>query len=208
MKSVDKCKEVAKVYDKIALKYHKKFQEPSDFIDKFVSFLPKGAKVLDVGCGTGTDSLYLKKKGLKVEGIDLSKKMIKIAKERAPQIKFALMDMRSLKYPEDFFDGLFVAYSLIHIPNKDIPKTLEELKRVLKKGGIAYFALQEGKGEKFLKAPLNPKYKMFLHFFTIRRFTNLLKKYGFEVVFIARRRPKSKEEFLCNKLFIIARKTK
>jgi ubiquinone/menaquinone biosynthesis C-methylase UbiE len=208
MKSVDKSKEAVKVYNKIALRYHKKFQEPSEFIDKFISFLPNGARVLDVGCGTGTDSIYLEKNGLNVEGIDLSKAMIKIAKERAPQIKFKIMDMRCLKYPDNSFDGIFVAYSLIHIPAKDVKKTLEELKRVLKVGGIAYFALQEGKGEKFLKEPLNQRYKTFLHLFTIKEFTNLLKANGFEILFTATRKPKCKEEFPFNKLFIIGKRIK
>jgi ubiquinone/menaquinone biosynthesis C-methylase UbiE len=208
MKSIDKSREAVKIYDKIALKYLEKFRKPSAFLNKFVSFLPKSARVLDVGCGPGTDSIYLKTKGLNVEGIDLSKKMIKIARQRSSSIKFKVMDMRSLKYPDNFFDGLVVAYSLIHIPSKDIQKTLKELKRVLKNSGIIYFGLQEGKGERFLETPLNPKYKMFLHFFTMREFITLLKKHGFEVVFTAKLKPKSKEEFPCNKLFIIARKIK
>jgi ubiquinone/menaquinone biosynthesis C-methylase UbiE len=208
MKHINKSNETVKTYNKIAAKYAKKFHKPSYFLNKFASLLPKNAKILDVGCGPGTDSIYLKRKGLNVEGIDLSRKMVKIARQRFSSIKFKVMDMRSLKYPNSYFDGIVIAFSLIHISNQDIPKTLKELKRVLKNGGVIYFGLQEGKGEKFLETPLDPRYKMFLHFFTIKEFTSLLKRFGFKVIFTARQRPKRKEEFQCNKLFIIARKMK
>ena len=77
----DKNKIAVKVYDNIAEKYAKTFPNPSSFIDEFISLLPKGGKVLDVGCGPGQDTEYLSRKGLNAEGIDLSRNMIKLPKE-------------------------------------------------------------------------------------------------------------------------------
>jgi len=202
----DKSVTAVRVYDKIAEKYSKTFQNPSDFIDKFISFLPRNAKVLDVGCGPGQDTNYMFRKGLNVEGIDLSETMIGTAKKRFPEIKFLVMDMRNLEYPDNYFDGLLVSFSLIHIPNRDIDNVLSELRRVLKNKGIMYIGLQEGKGEKFVTEPLRPKEKMFLHYFTLSEISKLLKKFNFEILFSKSLPPESKEEFLCNKLFIISRK--
>jgi len=202
----DQISEAARTYDKIALKYLEKFYKPSDHIDRFISFLPKNGKVLDVGCGPGADSEYLKRKGFDVEGIDLSSKMIKLAKNRVKSIKFQVMDMRSLRYPDRYFDGLLAAFSLIHIPKKDTLKAIKELKRVLKLNGIIYLGLQGGKGEKILEEPLNPKYKIFLHLFAMREIAGLLRKNGFKILFTAKREPKNTKEFKFDKLFIIAKK--
>ena len=63
-------------------------------------------------------------KGFQVIGIDYSNEMLGTARNKVPDGSFRHMDMRELDFEEESFDGLLVAYSLIHIPSEDIPKTL------------------------------------------------------------------------------------
>lgn len=212
MKPIDKSKEAVKVYDKIATKYvnifFKNFESDADkrHVMKFISLLPKNAKVLDVGCGPGHGTKSLMKLGFDVEGIDLSERMIEIARKKVPKGKFKVMDIRELKYGKNTFDALFANYSLIHIPGSQVSPTLKEFSRVLKPNGVLYLSLQEGQGERFITEPLNPNLKTFFKFFTSREIEQLLTKAKFKILYTARRKSLGKEEMKYNKLFIIAKR--
>jgi 2-polyprenyl-3-methyl-5-hydroxy-6-metoxy-1,4-benzoquinol methylase len=76
-----------------------------DFIEKEINF-NKGARILDIGCGTGRHSLELARRGYKVTGIDLSGSMISKARTRAKkenlEIDFQVKDARSLNFVKSF----------------------------------------------------------------------------------------------------------
>lgn len=79
-----KQKSIAKSYDKIAHEYTQAHgygeHAALNSLKKFIKLLPGKAKVLDVGCGGGQDSKFLTESGYTVFGIDVSKDMIKLAK--------------------------------------------------------------------------------------------------------------------------------
>ena len=101
--------------------------------------LQPGAKVLDVGCGEGSTSLYFAQKyGYKMSGIDLLDESIvrarkKICKDKDPGIRFDIGSYMKLPYKTGTFDGVFALESLYHA--QDLDKAVSELKRVLKPGG-------------------------------------------------------------------------
>lgn len=198
-----------KTYDKIAQAYTKEFFEDKidiKHLDRFLSLLPGGAKILDVGCGPGQFTKYFLKKGFVAEGIDLSSEMLKIARKMVPKGVFKIMDMRKLKYPNKSFDGLCVAYSFYHIPSKQATGVLKGCNRVLKPNGIIILMLQKGKGEGIMPEPFNPKEKMFFKYYQKGEIKNLLKKSGFKTIYEAERKPRSGLELKQIKLFLIARK--
>ena len=90
--------------------------------------------------------------GYEVKGIDLSEKLLEIARKNAPKAEFYLMDMRNLAFPSDYFDGIWACASFLHIPKKDSRKTLDEFYRVLKPNGLLYLSVKEGYGEGFVKS--------------------------------------------------------
>jgi len=208
-KNKDKTMIAVKTYDKIAQAYAKEFfSDKIDLkhLDKFLSLLPKKAKILDIGCGPGNYTKYILEKGFLVEGIDLSKGMLQAAKKLVPKGTFKIMDMRKLKYPDQSFDGLCVAYSLYHIASNQALGVLKEFYRVLKPKGIAILMLQEGKGEGIIPEPFNPKEKMFFKYYGKGEIKNLLQKARFEIIYEAEREPRSGLELKHKKLFLIARK--
>jgi len=183
---MDKSKFAVSTYNKIADEYTKQyFNELTDtpWIDRFLDCLPKGAKILDIGCGPGTFTGYVANKGYKIKGIDLSSKMINIAREKVPGIDFKVADMRKLSYEGEVFDGLLAAYSLIHIPSKEMVATLKGFYRILQKGGVLLVIAQKGEPDKIVDELLKEGERIFVNFFTKSRLSKFLKKAGFEIKF-------------------------
>lgn len=176
---------VKDTYNKIAERYTDKyFSDDTDFpyLDKFLSFLPKNSKILDIGSGPGNFSEYIYSKDFVVEGIDLSDEMIKIARKKVPQVKFQLMDMRDIKYLDNYFNGLICLYSLIHISSNDIPSTLNGFNRILKSDGYIFLITQAGEPDRVVKEALSEGDDMFINFFTRKRLKDFLENAGFEVI--------------------------
>jgi ubiquinone/menaquinone biosynthesis C-methylase UbiE len=104
------------------------------------SVLGKGhLKVLDVGCGTGEISLLLAEMGHQVTGIDLSEKMLALARSKAKASRFKARfepgDAEALTFADGSFDVVLNRHLLWTLPH---PKeALQEWKRVLKTGGKA-----------------------------------------------------------------------
>lgn len=103
----------------------------------------KGERILDLGCGQGVLSRELAKTGASVLGIDLSKKLIRMAEDRSKGVKevsFKVLDAAALKGIEDrTFDSLV---SVLAIQNMDrLDQIAEESSRVLKLGGQLLWVL-------------------------------------------------------------------
>jgi len=98
--------------------------------------LPKGSRILDMGCGSGNFSVKLARLGYEVVGIDLSKEMLSLAKEKARKeglsIEFHEMNVYDLKFDDESFDGVFSVAAIEFIPK--LQKAMDELMRVVKSG--------------------------------------------------------------------------
>jgi len=102
--------------------------------------LPRGALVLDAGCGRGAVALRMATAfGLRVEGVDILAGDIHRARREAARrgtvdrTHFQVMDYQSLAFPDGHFDGAYTMETLVHAP--DSAAVLGELHRVLRPGG-------------------------------------------------------------------------
>ena len=203
---MDESEKAARLYGKIAKQYAKEFQSPSDYIAEFLRMVAKNGRILDAGCGPGIDTKYISSRGYTSVAIDLSDEMIDLAKERFPGIDFRVGDIRKLDFRPNSFDGVVVAFSLIHIPKADIAGLLKKLHGFLKPNGMIYIAVQEGKSqETFVTEPLKPEEKMFLNVFSSDEIEGIVKEAGFSILKERRREP-IKGEFQFVKLFILAKR--
>jgi 2-polyprenyl-3-methyl-5-hydroxy-6-metoxy-1,4-benzoquinol methylase len=94
---------------------------------EWMAGLPRGASVLDLGCGGGQDAQVLRRKGYRVVGMDLTAAFLRVAREAAPSIPFVRADMRELPFQAASFDGVWAAASLIHLPKADATRVLRAL---------------------------------------------------------------------------------
>jgi len=178
-------KKLKDTYNKIAKDYTKDHAEDTwddDFIEYFSQELPRGAKVLDLGCGPGTDSVKLAKKNkdFKIYGLDLSDELLKIASEQLPKANFLQGDMlQKFPYEDNFFDGVFAKASLVHIPKTEIGKVLEEMIRVAKKNGILHIAVKRGEGEQEVREnDYGYKYERFFSYWQSEEIKEVFNKYN------------------------------
>lgn len=133
-------------YNRIVTRYSECWLDDDvmhESLRKFIDFLPQDPVVVDIGCGIGRDVKFLTNQGIHTIGIDLSLGMLKKAKAVFPQGRFLLMDMRDLGFPTRTFDGIWACASVFHIPKHLIKMVLQELYRVLKKGGVLFLGMQE-----------------------------------------------------------------
>jgi SAM-dependent methyltransferase len=98
--------------------------------------LPRGARVLDLGCGSGLPTaVQLAEAGLEVVGLDESGRMLDLARRRVPSGTFLRADMRELDdLGEELgtFDAVVSFFSLIMLPRADIPVVLRSVRRLLR----------------------------------------------------------------------------
>ena len=112
----------------------------------FLNHIPKGGQVLDLGCGSGRDSLYFKNLGYKVTAIDGCKELCDLASK---YLGFEVINKRfeNLNLQEESFDGIWACASLLHVKRCDIKNVLNNLVKGLKGNGIFYMSFKYGDNE-------------------------------------------------------------
>lgn len=110
---------------------------PPDQARNVVESLRMGARILDLGCGSGRDAAFLTEKGFVVWGVDRSEEAIRraIAKLQRRNLLFLMGDAERLPFSADSFDGVYSRYALNCAP---LNAVASEVFRVLKVGGTAF----------------------------------------------------------------------
>lgn len=133
----------ARFWNKIAPSYAKKpVADPEAFERKIaitIAQLPQAARVLDVGCGTGSLALRLAPHAAHVHGLDVSPAMVQIAKDKAraapiENVSFQVGTLDAADFEPASLDGI-CAYSLLHLI-EDRGALLERVHQLLKPGGF------------------------------------------------------------------------
>lgn len=133
------------------------WKEPNTFVIKLVPILKKkkSKRILDLGCGAGRHLVYLGKRGFVVVGSDLSPSALKLSQERLEKEKvknYTLIEhnMTRIPFPNNHFDAVISINVLHHDKLKNIKRTVDEVRRILKKNGLFLATVI---------SPKSPKYK-------------------------------------------------
>jgi SAM-dependent methyltransferase len=102
--------------------------------------------VADIGCGPGRITAYLRGVGLDAFGIDLSPVMIDVARRDHPGLRFEVGSMTDLELADHCVTGVLAWFSLIHVPDDEVPTVLAEFFRVLRPGGALLLGFHAGEG--------------------------------------------------------------
>ena len=107
--------ETIKFYDVNAQEYFESTVNINleEFYKKFLKYIPPNGTILDVGCGSGRDSLYFLNKGYNVISLDASEEMVKLSSELTKR-KTLFMRIEDIDF-QDQFDGIWACASLLHL---------------------------------------------------------------------------------------------
>ncbi|MGM0642477.1 MAG: class I SAM-dependent methyltransferase [Thermodesulfobacteriota bacterium] len=119
--------------------------DPSVFLEPFVSVIPPGACILDAGCGSGRDLLWLKNKGFRMTGFEKSAKLAKLACNNSgcPVIKG---DFEEFDFSDYSFDAVIAVGSFVHIPRDRLFPVIRNISRGLADKGFFYISVKQGHG--------------------------------------------------------------
>lgn len=117
-----------------------------NFLVKTLRLKPK-AKILDLGCGFGRHVIELAKRGFKAVGVDISKKLLSIAKKKAKakkvKAKFYRKDISKPLFKKKFDAVIMMLNTFGLLSDKDNEKVLKNASRALKKGGKIFIDLRD-----------------------------------------------------------------
>ena len=123
-----------------------KVSRPSKQLNEFMNEINHGGTVLDLGCGPGIASAFMKKNGFNVVATDASAEMIKIARIENG-INALHQSFEDISWT-NHFDGIWAHFSLLHASKKMFPIHLEALYKALKPNGVFTIGMKIGTGEK------------------------------------------------------------
>lgn len=109
---------------------------------RFCDRLPKGAFILDFGCGSGRDTKYFLNQGYQVEALDGSKELCRLASD------FTGMNVQHMYFHEldreEIYDGIWACSSILHLSINELKHVLLKMAEALKAEGILYASFKYG----------------------------------------------------------------
>ncbi|GCE18751.1 class I SAM-dependent methyltransferase [Dictyobacter kobayashii] len=110
----------------------------------FLELLQQEKKVslLEIGAGTGVDSLFFREHGLRVVSTDLSPDMVDLCREKG--LDAHVMDFLNLDFPAHSFDAIYALNCLLHVPTSDLPLVFQKLRDLLRPGGLFFLGVYGG----------------------------------------------------------------
>ncbi len=112
----------------------------------FLSHVSPGRRILDLGCGAGSASLYFTQNGYQVLAVDGCRELCEHTRQRAGcavrQMRFDELDYT------DAFDGIWACASLLHLRKAELPPVLRLIRKALKKSGVFYASFKYGDAER------------------------------------------------------------
>lgn len=176
--------DAAAPFDALGLDYEKAYghlPEQLTALEWLAGRLPVGARVLDIGSGTGRPvAQRLVDAGFEVTGIDVSATMVDLARQQVPGARFELQDVRSFDAPQGALDAVCAFFPLLQMPRADLDATLERIFGWLAPGG--YFVMCTVPGDLvdlemvWLGQPIR------VTSYTAEQYRRRLDTYGFEVL--------------------------
>ena len=134
-------------YNRYAVPYYEETVDASmeEVMKPFVELLSEeseNAEVLDLGCGSGRDTLLLEEYGFYVTPMDGSEEMCKLAEVNTDK-EVLQMTYDEMEF-DDVFDGIWACASLIHLTEDEMRKVMKKLVQALKENGVLYFSVHKG----------------------------------------------------------------
>jgi SAM-dependent methyltransferase len=199
-------------YDAVAVPYATRFRDelrhkPLDraLLDTFAEQVARDRPVADIGCGPGHVTRYLHERGLDVVGIDLSPRMVDVARRDNPGVHFRTGDMLDLGDAPSTYAGIIAFYSLIHVPPASLPTALAEFRRVLTANGLLLLSFHIGTETRHLDEWWEQPVALDFHFFEVSEMRAALTDAGFLTFATLEREPIPEIEVETRRAYLLSR---
>jgi SAM-dependent methyltransferase len=138
-------KETLQFYRSNAQSYADWAKAPSTRLSDFLTLLPPGGTILELGCGAGNHSALMLAAGFKLRATDGSPEMAAIASQRLGHpVETMLFDELG---EHDAYDGVWASACLLHVPRDELAGILGRIHRALKPDGVFYASFKIGEGD-------------------------------------------------------------
>lgn len=137
-------------YNKIAEQYSEQRDvfKSNVYLEKLVTLLKPGSKVLDIGCGAGVPiDQFLVKHGHEVIGVDISEKQVALAQKNVPQAQYQVKDMSQIQESDYQVDAVVSFYAIFHIPREEHQILFKKINSFLPQGGLILVTMGSGDWE-------------------------------------------------------------
>lgn len=200
-------------YDRVADEYaariaHELAHKPLDrkLLARFADQVRGLGAVYDLGCGPGHVTRYLHEHGASVSGIDLSPRMVELARQLNPGLEFCQGNMAALACEGASRAGIVAFYSLIHFQRSQIVPVLQEFHRVLQPAGLLLLAFHQGQEVKHLEEWWGQPVALDGVFFERAEMEGYLTTAGFALAAGYVRAPYPGVEVQTHRVYLLARK--
>jgi SAM-dependent methyltransferase len=156
--------------------------EDMRLLDDLMDRLPKGALILDAGCGAGIPISQILSKSFQVIGIDFAENQVIVAHKQVPNAVFVCQDMTNLGFKDSTFDAICSYYAIIHVPRNEHEGIYQRFCRLLKPSGIALLCL----GASDLEEDIVDSYlgsRMYWSHFDAETNLRMVRGSGFEIIY-------------------------
>jgi SAM-dependent methyltransferase len=136
-------------YQKNYKAYHEKtFSiDPTSFLVPLAQRLPPEAFVLDVGCGSGRDLLWMKKRRFDVIGFERSSGLAELARDNVG-CEVIQGDFETYDFSTILVDAIMLVGALVHVPHEGFPKVFENITAAISDNGSVLITLKQGSGDR------------------------------------------------------------
>jgi len=188
--------------------YHELEHKPLDreWLARFAATVGTPGPICDLGCGPGHVARYLHELGAQVLGVDLSPRMIELARQLNGGIEFRVGNMAALSVADGSWGGIVAFYSIIHVPRTQIAAVLSEFWRVLRPGGEVLLAFHVGDEIRHVDTLWEQPVSLDFIFYQRAWIEEQLRAAGFEIVESMERDPYEGFEVATQRAYIRARK--
>ena len=161
---------IKSVYKKYANEFNKKIASLeiyNESYDYLLNRIKDNSAILDLACGPGNVSYYLKKymPGLAITGVDISEEMIDLAKRRIQDGKFIVKDICEVNFKTKF-DCVICAFAIPYLNLQETAHVTRIISQSLNSNGHFYLSFMEGTKEGFEKQSFTDNDDLFIYYHT------------------------------------------
>jgi 2-polyprenyl-3-methyl-5-hydroxy-6-metoxy-1,4-benzoquinol methylase len=211
---MDRTKIAIEIFNKYAKEYQDKYMDLVGYhgsLDLFCQNVNrKNADILDIACGPGNITQYILKQrpDFKILGIDLSPKMVELARTNNPEAEFQIMDCRDINKLGKKYDAILCGFCLPYLSKEEALNLIMDISGILVSGGIFYISTMEDDYEKsgYESSDSGAEGSMYIFYHQSDYLMQALKDNGFEIIDLKRKEYPEEGKTTKKNLVIVVKK--